>query len=251
MLQRKIKKIIPIICSVIIGFSSFSVCAAEPEDTIFSSSDVTQIFSSDIFTSTSSVGSNVSSYINNPCYSFFVPDFEDDLIIDFNFDFSALGLSKYSSYSLEFPFIFSVSSRSVEYDDISIFLKIVYDDGSVSSYSSSSYDLVDLSKKINVYYAPFSIVLSGNKLLNIKDSYFVISRFGDMSGYTSYFGFRKDYYFTVSKSSLDYNPFFTSSLNWVSDIFKMVSDNFSLVVLCIGFPVVAFSFLLLKRLIRS
>ena len=69
MLQRIIKKIIPIICSLIIGFSSFSVCAAEPDSVIYSSSDITQLLSSSEFT-VFSYSSQVSSNLASHCYQF-------------------------------------------------------------------------------------------------------------------------------------------------------------------------------------
>lgn len=47
----------------------------------------------------------------------------------------------------------------------------------------------------------------------------------------------------------DIGTFFTQSVGWMGDILQNVTDSPALTVLVLGFPIVGFSFGLLRRLI--
>ena len=252
-LQRKIKKLIPVICSLIIGLSSFSVSAAVSDEVLYSSSNLSDLLYCPDLTLVSSGSNSVGlNYIDFPYYTFSLERKLDKINVNFNFNLLNLDISRYKNYRFELPFAFFVSPTRFQIKSISIIFYIKYTDGSVSSYtlSPSSLDVID--NDTYYLYCPFDFVISGNKILNISDSYFAISYPYSSLGYgNAVFGLKRGSSFVISSFYPEYDSFFSSSLNWVSDIFKMVTDNLALVVLCIGFPVVTFSFLLLRRLLRS
>lgn len=251
MLHKKIKKIIPIICSLIIGLSGFTVSAAS-DDVVMSSSDITSVISSSDFTVPTSIPSYISKFINSGCYTFRFPSRVSSFNIPFDFNFSNIDISPYRNYNFNFPLVIGLISSDYEFYDLSLILRIEYLDGSVSDINVKSKLFEDFSSTVRpLYYCPLNFNITGNKLLNIKDSYFLVDCKYFNGNSNCYLAFKKDEFFTLNNYSPDYNTFFSSSLNWVSDIFKMVSDNFALVVLCVGFPLVAFAFLLLRRYIHS